>query len=188
MSWRAVAYVRDELERRRDLTRGARSVLLVLSTYAGRDGRAWPSADTIGHVVGLEAGSVRRYLAELERTGIVAGDHRPGRTTVYRFPTGDGGLSAVTDYPQPRAPMHGVDNADPAHIARGPRAPLRDTPRTGARGIEQGSDERRTSGATPPPWCLPDCPECDGTAWVQTGPRSSAPCPNRGRGGAVAHG
>jgi hypothetical protein len=68
------------------LTVGDRLVLFTLAWYANDTGHAWPSSKTLADDCGLHKDFVRRSLARLVRTGVLAAETRTGRSTVYRFP------------------------------------------------------------------------------------------------------
>lgn len=176
MSWKAVRYVRDQLEATPEveLSRGARSVALVLATYANpHSGDAFPSSATIGAVLGLADVTVRRYLVELESAGLIAARRRAGRSTVFRFPVVEA-VAAVADRPQPRAYASRVDDADPARMRAAPRAYASTTPRAYARRNWKGSEKGTRR------WCDASCSHgCDGTGYVEHPSGGVVACPGR---------
>lgn len=90
----ASRYVREVLVADLELSRRARSVLLALSSFANRDGDAWPSRTTLARITGYDPRSVTRALGELELAGVIARRDRSGSSTVWRFPVAST-LSAV---------------------------------------------------------------------------------------------
>ena len=54
--------------------------------FAGRDGRCYPSVETLGHSVGVSDRQARDYVKELERAGLIVIEQRGLRkTNVYLF-------------------------------------------------------------------------------------------------------
>lgn len=74
------------LERRPELSPGAKLVYARLARFGGRDGSAYPSRETLAEAVGLPLRTVARHLAELKEARLVVAD-RPGlgRSNRYRF-------------------------------------------------------------------------------------------------------
>ena len=94
--------------------RGAatREVAMVVALYVNGEGRdAWPSAATIGAIVGRSERRVRDHLSKLVRDGFLLVDKRPGKTDVYglALPTGYryGGTSANFEATNPSPPRTG---------------------------------------------------------------------------------
>ncbi len=68
-----------------NLSAGPRLVALALWAYADyRTGEAYPSLVTIAELSGVDYRHVRRCVDQLEASGIIAVDQRPGRCAVYR--------------------------------------------------------------------------------------------------------
>lgn len=65
------------------LTPAQLRVAIALASYAGPDGRCWPSLRLLGRDLGRSPGSVAERLDELVELGVVVVDeHRPGRRRV----------------------------------------------------------------------------------------------------------
>jgi len=61
----------------------ARLVLLAISHHLGSNETCWPGLARLAHFTGLTDRSVRRILRELEGTGLLSVDSRPGQSSVY---------------------------------------------------------------------------------------------------------
>lgn len=84
-------------------TTSQRFVLLALATYAGPDGRAWPSVPTLAAVTGYNPSYVQRVLAQLVKLGVIEVTERPGRSSMRRFPIDPPAPSNVVELsPTPR--------------------------------------------------------------------------------------
>ena len=133
-----------------ELSTGARLVLLLLADYASRDGAAWPSESTLARRAGLSERQVRRLIGEIASYGIVDLDHRPGRSTVYRFPT-----AQVVHTPDTHGRGTGTATPDtrdrtPDTHDRRPQTPMTAEP------------TKNRPLRTAPAAC---CDLCDGTGW-----------------------
>ncbi len=70
----------------RGLSAGAKLCYIRLLGFAGRDGRCYPSLETLGGSLGVSERQARDYVKELERTGLIAIEQRGLRkTNVYLF-------------------------------------------------------------------------------------------------------
>lgn len=156
MSWQATQYARDVLEHNTELKLGARLVLMLCAERANRDRAETYTGGWLVSATAMHPSSVRRSLYELEGTGLIALQARPGKSTVVRFPLAGVMLST------PRADERAVASADPALLRATPRADARDAPRSAAR--RTGLQPR--SYPDDIPLCsTPSCP-CDGTGWL----------------------
>jgi hypothetical protein len=101
MSWELVLRARDWP----DLNPPGRLVGMVVASHANRDGRAWPSLDTVAAETGHHRRTVIRAVVELEKRGLFTVLRHTGRPSEYVFgpgyPQGGGGT------PPPVAPRHG---------------------------------------------------------------------------------
>ncbi len=61
-------------------------VLAALSTYAGKDGKCWPSTPTLASRTGISDRHVRTCLRNLERLDYIKTKRRPGLSSMYRIP------------------------------------------------------------------------------------------------------
>ena len=65
---------------------GAKLCYIRLLGFAGKDARCYPSLETLGKRLGVSERQARDYVKELERTGLIAVEHRGLRkTNVYLF-------------------------------------------------------------------------------------------------------
>jgi hypothetical protein len=70
----------------RGLSAGAKLCYIRLLGFAGRDGRCYPSLETLGGSLGVSDRQARDYVKELARTGLIAIEQRGLRkTNVYLF-------------------------------------------------------------------------------------------------------
>lgn len=159
-----------------------RFVLLALASYAGPDGRAWPSVPTLAAVTGYNPSYVRRVLAQLVKLGVIEVTERPGRSSMRRFPIDPPAPSNVVELsPTPRPRGAGSLSTPRASEARGSYphpAPQRrgDPAPLEARQKYQG---RKRIEARPVIDHPQDC-KCEGHGWVQVAERWSAPCDGGG--------
>jgi predicted transcriptional regulator len=77
-------------------------VFAVLARFAGRDGRCWPSRETVAAAAGCSVRSVDRALGELAAAGLIErasrGNGHGGRTsTLYTLDFGGGAWAAVPE-------------------------------------------------------------------------------------------
>jgi DNA-binding transcriptional regulator PaaX len=61
----------------------ARAVLLALNVHVNGAGVTWVSAPTIAVGLELSERTVREAFGRLERTGLISGEHRAGRATIW---------------------------------------------------------------------------------------------------------
>ena len=74
------------------LTPSARHILLLLATYADRQGRAWPSVGTLAEQSGMHRTSVQRALRVLEEAGHIEPEKNSrGRSRMYAIKLSTGG-------------------------------------------------------------------------------------------------
>lgn len=59
-----------------DLPSRAVSVYLILRTYADKSNRCYPSLKTISNASGLSVSTVKRAIADLEKTGFIKTENR----------------------------------------------------------------------------------------------------------------
>jgi DNA-binding transcriptional MocR family regulator len=69
-------YAVVESLRIQDLDPGAKFVLVVLSSYASDENRAWPSQETLAFDTCMSPRSIRTHLTTLEARGLIKRDHR----------------------------------------------------------------------------------------------------------------
>ena len=70
----------------RGLSAGAKLGYIRLLAFAGKDGRCYPSLETLGKALGVSDRQARDYVKELERAGLIVVEHRGLRkTNVYLF-------------------------------------------------------------------------------------------------------
>ncbi len=70
----------------RGLGAGAKLCYIRLLGFAGRDGRCYPSVETLGNSLGVSDRQARDYVKELERAGLIVIEQRGLRkTNVYLF-------------------------------------------------------------------------------------------------------
>ena len=68
------------------LSRGARLLYGILSSYSGRDGRCYPSHGQLAKDLGVTDRQVRTYLGELRRAGLISWKKGPRhRSCSYYF-------------------------------------------------------------------------------------------------------
>jgi hypothetical protein len=80
------AYAPFWLLEHRGLGSGAKLAYIRLLGFAGKDGRCYPSLETLGTSLGVSERQARDYVKELERTGLIAVQQRGLRkTNVYLF-------------------------------------------------------------------------------------------------------
>ncbi len=106
-------------------------VLCALGTFANRDGRCWPATTTIAEKLGVSERHVRTCLRELESSGYLETEHRPGQRSLYlivREPADPGSIGSGVD---PGSRGSGV-GPDPGSIGSGtPEAGVPGTPEAG---------------------------------------------------------
>ena len=79
------AMIPSAVLRNPDLSPSAKLVFARLAQFAGRQGKAWPSDQTLGREVGLSDRQVRRCVAELERYGLIRRVSRAGHSNLFEF-------------------------------------------------------------------------------------------------------
>lgn len=79
------AMIPSAVLRNPDLSPSAKLVFARLAQFAGRQGKAWPSDQTLGREVGLGDRQVRRCVAELERYGLIRRVSRAGHSNLFEF-------------------------------------------------------------------------------------------------------
>jgi DNA-binding transcriptional MocR family regulator len=78
-----------------------RVVLLVIARHASRDGDgSFPSRDSIARSAGVTERTVSRSTRRLESLGLIHGEPRPGKTTIWRL-TPDTGVLGDPGTPDP---------------------------------------------------------------------------------------
>ncbi len=92
-SWRVgFTQVPNVVLRNPSISMGAKVAYGVLLSYAWQDGSCFPGQERMARDMGVTARSVRTYLAELEKAGIIDIVQRGlNKTNLYRLPrlTGD---------------------------------------------------------------------------------------------------
>lgn len=58
-------------------------VLCVLGVFADRNGKCWPATTTLAQKLGVSDRRVRKCLRNLEASGHLCTEHRPGQRSVY---------------------------------------------------------------------------------------------------------
>src|SRR5579884_2260536 len=77
----------DWLFERKEITLGAKCCYARLTRFAGKNDECWAGQDQIAAKLGTSVRQVQRYIAELERHGLIFIEYRGmGRTSIYRFP------------------------------------------------------------------------------------------------------
>ncbi len=108
------------------LTTAQRAVLVIVARHARDDGSgSRVSQTTISEAADLVDRSVRRALTRLERMGLVAGEVRPGKTTIWSLNfawTPD--TSVQSEPPEPRTPASRDAATDPGRTPDAPRTPV----------------------------------------------------------------
>ena len=61
-------------------------VLAALGAYADKNRRCWPATSTLANKTGMSERHARTSLRNLENTGYVETESRPGQSSVYRIP------------------------------------------------------------------------------------------------------
>src|SRR3954468_8345177 len=79
------AMIPSAVLRNPDLSPSAKLVFARLAQFAGRQGKAWPSEQTLGREVGLGDRQARRCVAELERYGLLRRVSRAGHSNLFEF-------------------------------------------------------------------------------------------------------
>jgi Helix-turn-helix domain len=79
------AMIPSAVLRNPDLSPSAKLVFARLTQFAGRQGKAWPSDQTLGQEVGLGYRQARRCVAELERYGLIRRVSRVGHSNLFEF-------------------------------------------------------------------------------------------------------
>lgn len=109
MSYQASTYARELCQREPRLGTTARLVLMLVAARANVQTHETYTGRWLVDAAGAHFVTVRRALAELVDVGAIAIEHRPGRSSVIRFPIA-GRLSTpraltrgVADYEHPRA-------------------------------------------------------------------------------------
>jgi len=129
-----------------NISGGAKTVLVALYLHAGRDGRCWPSKQTIGYWAGNPSHStVTRALAELETAELITRSrNRGGRsetgegiTTIYQLVTPTGAMLRPL-------PDHNGRTGEPAKGRTG-------VPVEGAQSCTQGAQSCTKNGRTGEP-------------------------------------
>lgn len=82
---RSFVQVPDDLVTDERLTANAVRVWARLDKYAGAQGQAFPSRETLARDLGLSARHVARALAELVDAGWISREQRDGTTSLYRL-------------------------------------------------------------------------------------------------------
>ncbi len=96
------------------LTGTQRAVLHVVAAHADADaGRTTVGQETMAESAGVTDRAVRNALGDLEAMGLIAGERRPGKTTVW---TVDADWTPEADFQGCRSPIG-------ESVARGPRKP-----------------------------------------------------------------
>jgi hypothetical protein len=104
------------------LTTAQRAVLVVVARHAGESSAgARISQATIAEATDLVDRSVRRALDRLEAMGLIAGESRPGKTTVWALNLD---WTPDTSVRPPRTLTPGVQCADPGRTPDVPRTPV----------------------------------------------------------------
>lgn len=115
----------------------ARCLYLILATYAGPDGRCWPSRRTLAADLGLSIRTVATLLGELERSGLLRRHCRRGASTVFHL------LCPSVAEPEPQVAVRtGADEPGlvPTADAASPAAPP----------LNPGNEKRQESVVPPP--------------------------------------
>jgi hypothetical protein len=173
---------RDELARWESAARRAcrtNSEHRVLSAVAGTARRypvASPSVEGIAARAGVGVRTVIRATRALERAGV----WRIWRDRPYRQADGTWRRARTNAY----LPSWSFRHKPPGGTDMPPMAPLCDSEAIRTGRLWTTRRRRRPAGREKPPalaltWCLPDCPRCSGVGFVETAPRTSAPCPGR---------
>jgi hypothetical protein len=79
------AMIPSAVLRNPDLSPSAKLVFARLAQFAGRQGKAWPSDQTLGREVGLGDRQTRRCVAELEHYGLIRRVSRTGHSSLFEF-------------------------------------------------------------------------------------------------------
>jgi hypothetical protein len=97
------------------LTGAQRAVLQVIARHAGADGgNSFAGQDAMAESAGITDRGVRKVLRRLETMGLLVGERRPGKTTVWSLAfdwTPELQFQGQTS--EPRNSGAGVENADP---------------------------------------------------------------------------
>ncbi len=141
-----------------NLSAGPRLVALALWAYADyRTGEAYPSLVTIAELSGVDYRHVRRCVDQLEASGIIAVDQRPGRCAVYRFPVVRASHTPGTP-PVPRA-SHTPGTGEPDALTPGvshtpyPGYPIPHEPTPPKERSSEEEEEEERSAAPPGAAC-----------------------------------
>lgn len=103
------------------LSRGARRLLDLLKWFYRRFGRSFPNQDRLRKLLNCGLRSVKRWLSELVRTGLVLVQRRYRRSNEYTFP------QAQTTAPKQVGPIVGptvVNPCSPTVLRREIPSPL----------------------------------------------------------------
>lgn len=79
------AFVPNWLMERPEISPGAKLCFARLCQYAGRDGRAYPSYETLAASLGVGRRQAIRYAQELERMELIQIVKKPGSANHFRF-------------------------------------------------------------------------------------------------------
>jgi Helix-turn-helix domain len=71
-------------------------VFCSIANHASREGKCWPSVDTIASEVGRKERVVQRSLRKLEALGFIGTVARAGHSNVYRIKSTRRGVSSTT--------------------------------------------------------------------------------------------
>lgn len=99
---RSFAQLPDELVADKRISANAVRVWARLDKYAGTDGRAFPSRDTLAADLGLSVSGVKRALAELVAAGWISREGRDGKSALTRLHERS---TRVTGDPAPGSPV-----------------------------------------------------------------------------------
>lgn len=106
----AVRYVREALAvDDLALTPTARIVLFTMASYANRQtGESYVGVSTLASIAGASTRQVKRARAEIVAAGLLPPPaQRPGRSSVWTFPTESPLTAVVGDHPTRRRPAAG---------------------------------------------------------------------------------
>lgn len=72
----------------RKIQPGSKMLYGRLCGYCGRNSpdKCWPKVETLARELGYGKRQIQRYLAELEKAGLIVVDRHPRRSSIYRFP------------------------------------------------------------------------------------------------------
>jgi DNA-binding transcriptional MocR family regulator len=123
-----LAYVPAIIDLYRPLKPHLRWTMQVLVSFAGRDGRCWPSVRALAEHAGISKSTAARHLAELSHAGIISRKRRPGRGYEY----------VVDTQFLPRAPVSHLREQAVPPVPRQETNPLKQTDRARARFANSG--------------------------------------------------